>query len=203
MTAENKIKGRPNPKVDFFFTKATRWKEEFGKLREFVLDSGLEEDLKWGQACYTLEKKNVIIIHGFKEYCGLMFFKGVLIDDPKGILIQQTENVQTVRQIRFTSLSEIVRMERTIKTYIKNAIEVEKSGKKVKLKTPAEFKMAEEFQIRLDKSAALRKAFYSLTPGRQRAYLLHFSQPKLSITRESRIEKSLKQILDGKGLGDD
>jgi len=190
-----------NPKVDFYFRNA-QWQEEIEKLRTIVLDCGLTEELKWGVPCYTFEKKNIVLIHVFKEYCALLFFKGALLNDPKGILIQQTENVQAARQIRFTNVKEIVKLKSSIKAYIYEAIEVEKAGLKVTYKKAKEFNMPEEFQKKLNKNAALKTAFYALTPGRQRAYLLHFSQPKQSKTRESRVEKSMPQILNGKGLND-
>jgi len=191
-----------NPKVDWFFTKATEWQEEFEKLRNVCLDCGLTEELKWGCPCYTFEKRNIVLIHGFKEYCALLFFKGALLKDPKGILIQQTENVQAARQIRFTSVREIVKLKPALKAYINEAIEVERAGVKVSLKKTKEFNVPEEFQNKLNKSPALKKAFNALTPGRQRGYLLFFSAPKQSKTRESRIEKSTPQILVGKGLND-
>jgi uncharacterized protein YdeI (YjbR/CyaY-like superfamily) len=191
-----------NPKVDFYFEKAGIWQKEIGKLRTIVLDCGLTEELKWGVPCYTLQKSNIVLIHVFKEYCALLFFKGVLLNDPNGILIQQTKNVQVARQIRFTDVREVVKMEKTLKAYIYEAIEVEKAGLKVNLKKTPEFSMAEEFKKKLNKTPALKTAFKALTPGRQRAYLLYFSAPKQSSTRESRVEKSIKQILDGKGLND-
>jgi uncharacterized protein YdeI (YjbR/CyaY-like superfamily) len=191
-----------NPKVDFFFDKAKQWKEEFEKLRMIVLDCGLTEELKWGCPCYVYEKSNVVLIHGFKEYCALLFFKGALLNDANGILIQQTENVQSARQIRFTKVAQITKMASMLKTYIYEAIEVERAGLKVKLKQTSEFKMPEEFQSKLKKNTALKTAFNALTPGRQRAYLFYFSQPKQSKTREARIEKSVKLILKGKGLND-
>lgn len=191
-----------NPKVDFFFDKATQWKKEFEQLRKIVLDCSLEETLKWGQACYTYDAKNIVLIHGFKEYCALLFFKGALISDEHDILIQQTENVQSARQARFTNVKEITKQEKKLKALIYQAIEVEKAGLKVKLKTTAEYKVPEEFQKRLNKNAALKKAFNALTPGRQRAYLFHFSQPKQASTREARIEKLIPKIMDGKGLND-
>lgn len=191
-----------NPKVDWFFDKAEKWKKEFEKLRKIILDCGIDEELKWGNACYTFNERNIVLIHGFKEYCALLFFKGALLNDPEGILIQQTENVQSARQIRFTNLKEIVEKERAIKAYIYEAIEVEKAGLQVKLKKTADFKIPEEFQKKLDKNKALKKAFEALTPGRQRAYIFHFSQPKLSTTREQRVEKYIPQILEGKGLND-
>ena len=193
---------RPNPKVDWFFNKATQWQEEYEELRQVCLSCGLTEELKWGCPCYTIEKKNVVLIHGFKEYCALLFFKGALLKDPKRILIQQTENVQSARQIRFSSAQQIVRMKATLKTYINEAIKVEKAGLSVKLKKATEFKVPEEFQNKLSKNPSLKKAFSALTPGRQRGYLLYFSQPKQSKTREARIEKSVPQILIGKGLND-
>jgi uncharacterized protein YdeI (YjbR/CyaY-like superfamily) len=191
-----------NPKVDFFFDKAKQWQAEYEKLRAILLDSGLTEDLKWGCPCYTLEGKNIVLIHGFKEYCALLFFKGALMKDPDGILIQQTENVQSARQIRFTSAKEIIKLKTVLKAYVKEAVAVEKSGEKVPMKKTKEFPVPEEFQSRLDEMPELEKAFKTLTPGRQRAYLLHFSSPKQSKTREARIEKSIPQILDGKGLDD-
>ena len=191
-----------NPKVDWFFDKATKWQKEFEKLRAIILDCGLIEELKWGQPCYTFQNTNIVLMHGFKEYCALLFFKGALLNDPNGILIQQTKNVQSARQIRFTNAKEIVKMEKILKSYVYEAIEVERAGLKVKLKKTSEFKVPEEFQKRLDKSTALKKAFDALTPGRQRAYIFYFSQAKQSKTREARVEKYLKQILNGKGLDD-
>lgn len=191
-----------NPKVDFFFDKATKWEKELEKLRLIVLDCGLEEELKWGVPCYTFQKRNIVLIHAFKDYCALLFFKGSLLKDEKGILIQQTENVQVARQIRFTNVKEIDKLKPSLKAYIFEAIEVEKSGLRAKLKKPTEFKVPEEFQKKLDKVASLKKAFYELTPGRQRAYLLYFAAPKQSKTREARIEKYKPQILKGKGLND-
>lgn len=199
MSAKSNAK---NPRVDVFLSKTDKWQKELVKLRKIVLECDLTEELKWGQPCYTYEGGNVVLIHGFKEYCALLFMKGALLKDPKGILIQQTKNVQSGRQIRFTSAREIINMEPTLKAYIREAIKVEKAGLKVNHKETAEFEVAEEFQRKLDKSAALRKAFTSLTPGRQRAYLLYFSAPKQTKTRESRIEKCISQILEGKGLND-
>ena len=193
---------RMNPKVDWFFDKPGKWQEEYAKLRTIVLDCGLTEELKWGCPCYTFEKRNIVLIHGFKEYCALLFFKGALLKDPKGILIQQTENVQAARQIRFTNTREIIKLSASLKAYIKDALQVEKNGLKVNLKKTAEFKMPDEFKTRLDKIPGLKKAFNALTPGRQRGYLLYFSQPKQSKTRQARIEKSVPQILTGKGLND-
>jgi uncharacterized protein YdeI (YjbR/CyaY-like superfamily) len=191
-----------NPKVDWFFDKAKKWQEELEKLRMIVLDCGLNEELKWGVPCYTYENSNIVLIHSFKEYCALLFFKGALLNDPEGILIQQTKNVQAARQIRFTNVREILKWKNALKSYIYEAIEVEKAGLKVNLKKTAEFNMPEEFQNTLNKHPALKKAFYALTPGRQRAYLLYFSAPKQSKTRESRVEKSMDRILNGKGLND-
>ena len=191
-----------NPKVNWFFSKDTKWQKEYEKLRKIILDCGLIEELKWGCPCYTFENTNIVLIHGFKEYCALLFFKGALLNDPNGILIQQTKNVQSARQIRFTNAKEIVKMEKILKAYVYEAIEVERAGLKVKLKKTSEFKIPEEFQKRLDKSTALKKAFDALTPGRQRAYIFYFSQAKQSKTREARVEKYIKQILSGKGLDD-
>jgi len=191
-----------NPKVDWFFAKDTQWQKEYEKLRKIILDCGLIEELKWGCPCYTFENTNIVLIHGFKEYCALLFFKGALLNDPNGILIQQTKNVQSARQIRFTSVREIVNMEKILKATVYEAIEVERAGLKVKLKKTSEFKIPEEFQKRLDKNTALKKAFNELTPGRQRAYIFYFSQAKQSKTREARVEKYIKQILNGKGLDD-
>jgi len=195
-------KSRTNPKVDFFFNKTKKWREEFEELRTIILDCGLTEELRWGKPCYTFQKSNVALIHGFKEYCALLFFKGALLKDAKGILIQQTENVQAARQIRFTNVREIVKKEPILKSYIKEAIEVEKAGLKVNYKKTAEFKIPEEFQNELDKIPALKRAFAALTPGRQRGYILYFSGAKQSKTRESRVEKCMQQILSGKGLDD-
>ena len=191
-----------NPKVDWFFIKDTKWQKEYEKLRAIVLDCGLIEELKWGCPCYVYEKSNIVLIHGFKEYCALLFFKGALLNDPGGILIQQTKNVQSARQIRFTSVRDIAKLEKILKAYIYEAIEFERAGLKVKLKKTSEYKIPEEFQKKLNKSPALKTAFDELTPGRQRAYIFHFSQPKLSKTREARVEKYMKQILNGKGLND-
>lgn len=192
-----------NPKVDWFFNKATPWQKEFQQLRDIILDCDLVEELKWGQPCYTFEKKNIVLIHGFKEYCALLLFKGALMKDPKKILIQQTENVQVARQIRFTSLAEIVKMRSTLKKYIYEAIAVEESGVKVSLKKTSDFKMPEEFQTRLNKNRALKTAFNALTPGRQRAYIFYFSSAKQSKTRAARVEKYTQKILDGMGLDDE
>jgi uncharacterized protein YdeI (YjbR/CyaY-like superfamily) len=192
-----------NPKVDFYFKKEEKWQEEIKKLRSIVLDCGLTELLKWGCPCYTYEKSNIVLIHVFKDYCALLFFKGSLLLDTGGILIQQSKNVQVARQIRFTSVREISQAKSILKNYIFEAIEVEKSGLKPKLKKTSEYSIPEEFQKKLDKSTALKTAFKALTPGRQRGYLLFFSAPKQSITRASRVEKSIRQILNGKGLNDD
>ena len=191
-----------NPKVDWYFTKAKQWREEFEQLRKICLDCALIEELKWGNPCYTFEKRNIVLIHGFKEYCALLFFKGALLKDPKKILIQQTENVQLPRQIRFTNVSEIVKLKSTLKAYIKEAIEIEKTGIKAPLKKTTEFKMPDEFKNKLDEIPKLKMAFYALTPGRQRGYLLYFSSPKQSKTRDARVDKSVQKILEGKGLDD-
>ena len=191
-----------NPKVDWFFDKDSKWQKEYKKLRTIVLDCGLTEELKWGCPCYTFENSNIVLIHGFKDYCALLFFKGALLNDANSILIQQTKNVQSARQVRFTNLKEIVKMEKILKAYVYEAIEVERAGLKVKLKETKEFKIPEEFQKRLNKNAALKKAFNALTPGRQRAYLFYFSQAKQSKTREARVDKYLQKILEGKGLDD-
>ncbi|WP_417600454.1 YdeI/OmpD-associated family protein [Owenweeksia hongkongensis] len=191
-----------NPKVDFYFNKASKWQEEYQKLRTIVLDCGLTEELKWGVPCYTLNGNNVVLIHGFKEYCALLFHKGALLKDTEDILIQQTENVQAARQLRFTTLEEILELEPTIKAYIHEAIEVEKAGLKVELKKTREFDMPEEFKTALEEDPELKDAFKALTPGRQRGYLLHFSGAKQSKTRVSRIEKATPDILAGKGLND-
>ena len=191
-----------NPKVDWFFTKASKWQEEYSELRMLILDCGLTEELKWGCPCYTIEKSNIVLIHGFKNYCALLFMQGALLKDPKGILIQQTENVQSARQMRFTNIQEILKSKSTIKAYIKEAVKIDKAGLKVELKKTTEYKIPPEFQTVLDDMPELKTAFQSLTPGRQRGYLLYFSTAKQSKTRENRIEKYLQQILDGKGLED-
>jgi uncharacterized protein YdeI (YjbR/CyaY-like superfamily) len=193
---------RMNPKVDWFFNKATDWQEEYEKLRMIVLECGLTEELKWGCPCYSFEKKNIVLIHGFKEYCAVLFMKGVLLKDEENILIQQTENVQSARQIRFRDIREIYDLEPLLKAYIQEAIEVEKAGLKVDLKKTAEFNMPEEFRRKLEHNPTLKTAFEALTPGRQRGYLLYFSAAKQSKTRDARIEKYLPQILKGKGLDD-
>lgn len=191
-----------NPKTEFFFAKATPWQGAYKKLRTIVLACGLQEELKWGVPCYTWQGSNVVLMHGFKEYCALLFHKGALLKDSDGVLIQQTENVQSARQMRFTSTKEIAASADLIKAYLYEAIEVEKAGLKVEFKKPAEFKMAEEFKVRLSGTPGLQKAFEALTPGRQRAYLLYFAAPKLAKTREARVEKCVPQILAGKGLDD-
>ena len=191
-----------NPKVDWYFSKNEKWQKEISKLRMMILDCGLNEELKWGCPCYTFEGNNIVLIHVFKEYCAVLFFKGALLSDANGILIQQTENVQVARQVRFTTLQEIVKMEKILKAYIYEAIEVEKAGLKVKLKKTSDFKIPEEFQKKLDKNRALKTAFEKLTPGRQRGYIFYFSQAKQSKTREARVEKYMKQILNGQGLND-
>lgn len=193
---------RLNPKVDEYLSKATKWKEEYEKLRNIVLDCELTEEFKWMHPCYTFEKKNIVLIHGFKEYCALLFHKGALLQDAHGILIQQTENVQAARQIRFTNVQEIVEMETILKAYIYEAIEVEKAGLEVNFKKNKEFIIPEELQNKFDEIPALKTSFEALTPGRQRAYILYFSAPKQSKTRESRVEKCMQQILNGKGLND-
>jgi len=192
----------PNPKVDWYFEKDTPWKDAYAKLRELALDSGLTEELKWGHPCYTLKGKNVFLMHGFKEYCALLFHKGVLLKDDHKLMIQQTENVQGGRQIRFTSTKEIVKLAPVLAQYMQEAILVEQSGKKVPLKKTAEFAMPAEFAKALKQMPELKKAFYALTPGRQRGYLLHFAGAKQAKTREARIEKNLERILEGKGLDD-
>ena len=191
-----------NPKVDWFFNKATPWQEEYTKLRMIALDCGLTEELKWGCPCYTLDGKNIVLIHGFKEYCAYLFFKGALLNDANDILIQQTKDVQSPRQVRFANVLEIVELEPVLKAYIHEAIEVEKAGLKIVPKTTAEYDVPAEFQSKLDRIPALKTAFEALTPGRQRGYLYYFSQPKTAKTREARVEKYIPQILSGKGLDD-
>lgn len=193
---------RTNPKVDAYLGKAGKWREEFETLRRIVLDCQLTEDLKWGVPCYAVQNKNVVLIHGFKEYCALLFFKGALLPDARGVLIQQTENVQAGRQIRFSNVQEIVELESLLKSYIHEAIAIEKAGLKVELKKTSEFMAPVEFQTKLDELPDLKAAFEALTPGRQRAYILHFSAPKQSKTREARVEKAMPQIFDGRGLND-
>lgn len=191
-----------NPKVDFYFEQNEQWQKEIRKLRSIILDCGLTETLKWGCPCYTYQNKNVVLIHVFKEYCAILFFKGALLSDTHGLLIQQSENVQAARQLRFTNLKQVTSQEAIIKAYVYEAIEVEKAGLQVKMKTTSDFKVPEEFRQKLDKMPALKKAFEALTPGRQRGYLFYFSQAKQSKTREARVEKYIKQILAGKGLDD-
>lgn len=191
-----------NPKVDFYFNKAEKWQQEIEELRNIVLDCGLREELKWGVPCYTFQENNIVLIHTFKEYCAFLFFKGALLKDKESVLIQQTKNVQAARQIRFTNIREIIDMQGILKVYILEAIEVEKAGLQVEFKKTVEFTMPEEFQRKLNEIQELHIAFYSLTPGRQRAYLLYFDAPKQSKTRESRVEKCMQQILNGKGLND-
>jgi uncharacterized protein YdeI (YjbR/CyaY-like superfamily) len=191
-----------NPKVDEFLRNTKKWREEFEQLRTIILDCGLTEELKWGVPCYTFDKSNIVLIHGFNEYCAILFVKGALLKDPAGILITQTENVQSARQIRFTNVDEIVELEHILKAYIKEAVEVEKAGLKVDYKKTTEYMIPEEFQEKLDEIPSLKSAFDALTPGRQRAYLLYFSAPKQSKTRASRVEKCMQQILNGRGLND-
>ena len=191
-----------NPKVDDFLQRQDKWRAEFEALREILLGSGLTEDLKWGQPCYALDGKNVALIHGFKEYCAILFHKGALLPDPKGVLIQQTKNVQAARQIRFTSVQEVTQLARTVKTYVREAIEIERAGLKVPLKKTEDLERPEESESRLAANAKLRAAFAALTPGRQRAYIFHFSQPKLSTTRAARVDKHIPKILKGLGLDD-
>ena len=191
-----------NPEVDIFLRDAKKWQKEFEKLRMIILDCGLTEELKWGVPCYTFQKNNIVLIHGFKEYCAILFVKGSLLKDTHEILIRQTENVQAGRQIRFTNVQEIEEIETILKTYVYEAIEVEKSGLKVNFKKDTELIFPEEFQNKLDEIPDLKTAFYALTPGRQRAYNFYFSEPKQSKTRESRVEKCMQQILNGKGLND-
>ena len=191
-----------NPKVDAYVSRAGTWQEEVKKLRAIALECSLAEEFKWGSPCYTFQDANIVLIHVFKEYCALLFFKGALLKDEHGVLVQQTKNTQAARQIRFTSAQEVDKKKSIVKTCIKAAIEVEKAGLKVALKDTAEFEMPEEFSARLDEMPALKKAFAALTPGRQRAYLLHFSSAKQSKTRIARVEKCIPQILDGKGLDD-
>lgn len=193
---------RKNPKVDGILRQAKEWQKELKALRRIVLDCELSEEVKWGQPCYTDRGRNIALIHGFKEYCALLFFNGALLKDPKDILIQQTENVQAGRQIRFTSVREIVELEAVLKAYVHEAIEAERSGLKVKKKKHSEFKVPQELQQQFDEIRELKAAFDALTPGRQRAYILYFSGAKQSKTRESRIEKCMQRILDGKGLND-
>jgi uncharacterized protein YdeI (YjbR/CyaY-like superfamily) len=193
---------RMNPNVDWFFTKDTKWQEEYAALRLLILDCGLTEELKWGCPCYTFQKSNIVLLHGFKDYCAVLFFKGALLQDADGILIQQTENTQATRQIRFTNLREIAEIKATLKAYIFEAIAVEEAGLTVDLIKPTERPLPEEFQNKLEENPALKTAFYGLTPGRQNAYIIYFSAPKQAKTRQARVEKYTQQILGGKGLTD-
>lgn len=196
------IQGERNTKIDPYFNKLKKWKEEFELLREIILDCGLTEDFKWMHPCYTLDNKNIVLIHGFKDYCALLFHKGALLKDPHGILVQQTENVQAARQIRFTNVQAIDEMQLILKEYIDGAIEVEKAGLQIEFKKNTEYAVPEELANKFVEIPDLKTAFEQLTPGRQRAYLLHFSTPKQSKTRESRVEKYIPHILSGKGLND-
>ncbi|WP_054028777.1 YdeI/OmpD-associated family protein [Bacillus sp. FJAT-28004] len=195
-------KGERNPKIDPYFNKLKKWKEEFELLRDIVLDCGMTEDFKWMHPCYTFENKNIVLIHGFKDYCALLFHKGALLKDPHGILIQQTENVQAARQIRFTNVQDIDEMQLILKSYIDEAIEVEKAGLQVNYKKNTEYIIPEELENKFVEIPDLKTAFEALTPGRQRAYILHFSSPKQSKTRESRVEKYIAHILNEKGIDD-
>ena len=196
-------KSLKNPEVDKFLKEEEAWREEFTKLRSIILDCGLTEELKWGKPCYSFQGTNVVLIHGFKEYCAILFTKGALLKDPEGILIQQTKNVQAARQVRFTNVGQVVKLASTLKAYIKEAIAAEKAGLKVTYKKTSEFAMAEEFRNKLAQDPALKTAFEALTPGRQRGYLLYFSGAKQSETREARIEKCIPLIFDGIGLQDE
>ena len=191
-----------NPKVDFYFSKAQKWQETLEHLRTLVLACGLTEELKWGVPCYTFQQRNIVLLHAFKDYCAILFIKGALLQDAQGVLVQQTAQVQATRQIRFRSAPEVTQLETTVKAYIQEAIEAEKAGVKVELKKTADFDIPLEFQLKLDESVGLRTAFYGLTPGRQRAYLLHFTQPKQATTRQARVEKWMQKIMEGKGLND-
>ncbi len=191
-----------NPEVDAFLKRQDRWRAELGKLREILLASGLTEDLKWGHPCYALGGKNVALLHGFKEYCAVLFHKGALLKDPEGVLVQQTRNVQAARQIRFTDVREVARLEKTVKAYLREAIEIERAGRKVPFKKTEDFELPAELESRLAASARLKAAFAALTPGRQRAYIFHFSQPKLSKTRAARVDRHVPRILAGLGLDD-
>ncbi len=192
----------PNPKVDVYLKRQDKWRAEFTKLREMLLGSGLTEELKWGHPCYVLDGKNVVLMHGFKEYCALLFHKGALLADPKGVLIQQTENVQSARQIRFTSVAAVTKLEKTVKAYVREAIENERAGLKVELKKTEDVELPDEFASKLEANAKLKAAFAALTPGRQRAYIFHFSQAKLPKTRADRVAKHTPRILKGLGLDD-
>jgi uncharacterized protein YdeI (YjbR/CyaY-like superfamily) len=191
-----------NPKVDAFLKRQDRWRAELEKLREILLGSGLTEELKWGHPCYVLDRKNVALIHGFKEYCAVLFHKGALLKDPKGVLIQQTKNVQATRQIRFTSVQAVAKLEKTLKAYVREAIAIERAGLKVPFKKTEDFELPEELRSELAANAKLKAAFAALTPGRQRAYIFHFAQAKLPKTREARVQKHIPRILKGLGLDD-
>lgn len=195
-------KSKTRSKSDPIVARAGKWREEFEQLRAIILDLPLVEEVKWGWPCYSFQEGNIVLIHGFKEYCALLFFKGALLKDPKGILVQQTENVQSARQIRFANARQVVEMKTVLKAYIQEAIDVEKAGLKINFKKTAEFKIPEELQTKLNAIPALKTAFYALTPGRQRGYVLYFSSPKQSKTRQARVEKCAPQILEGKGLND-
>jgi uncharacterized protein YdeI (YjbR/CyaY-like superfamily) len=197
-----RARGRMNPKVDWYFTKHEKWEHALRKLRAIALGCRLTEELKWGCPCYTESGSNIVLIHAFKEYCALLFFKGALLEDDQRILVQQTKNVQSARQIRFTSAGDVARIERVVKDYILEAIAVENSGARLERKTTAEFDLPEEFAAKLEEFPDLNRAFDALTPGRQRGYLLHFSSAKQSKTRAARVEKCMPRILDGKGLDD-
>jgi uncharacterized protein YdeI (YjbR/CyaY-like superfamily) len=198
----DRVRGKANPLVSKVHGKEKRWRAEFSALRELCLGSGLNEELKWGQACYDLNGGKIVLIHGFKEYCALLFMKGALLEDPKGILVQQTKNVQSARQIRFTSLADIQKHKAAVKAYVKEAVAVEKSGAKVQMKGVADFEMPAEFLTRLDDDPELAEAFRALTPGRQKGYLLHFAGAKQSATRAARVERHAPRILKGLGLDD-
>jgi len=191
-----------NPLVSKVHSKEKRWRAEYAALRELCLAAGLNEELKWGQACYDLQGGKVVLIHGFKAYCALLFMKGALLEDPKGILVQQTRNVQAARQIRFASLADIKRQTAAVKAYLADAIAVEKSGARVRMRTVAEFAVPVEFQERLDDDSRLAEAWHALTPGRQKGYLLHFGSAKRAETRIARVAKHSPQILQGLGLDD-
>jgi uncharacterized protein YdeI (YjbR/CyaY-like superfamily) len=191
-----------NPKVNWFFDKDTPWKEAYAALRAVVLDCGVSEQLRWGCPCYAIDGKNVVVIHGFKHYCAVLFFKGALLKDPKHLLVQQTENVQAARQMRFTSVKDVMRLKRALRSFVHEAIAVERAGLKVKMKAPSEFTMPDELAEAFKARPALKKAFRALTPGRQRGYLLYFASAKQSATREARIARHVARILDGRGLDD-
>jgi len=191
-----------NPKVDAFLEGAGKWQAAFTALRPLIRDCGLAEDFKWGNPCYAMDGRNIVLMHGFKDYCALLLFKGALLDDPAGILVQQTQNVQAARQVRFTDVRQVVGQAETLKAYIRRAIDVEKTGAKIAFKATTEFAMPEEFRVALENDDVLKTAFEALTPGRQRGYLLHFSSAKQAATRQSRIEKCIPQIMDGLGLND-